>query len=329
MTITSRERVIDGVCAWPNLTLLPNGHLVATIFNQPCHGMWQGDLDCWGSSDGGWSWTFLGRPGAHKGETNRMNCAVGLSQQGDLLVAVSGWSHRDVPGHPRPHREGRQLQAEICRSSDGGRTWTVIGRLPDNGDDQALVPFGDIHTAADGALCLSTYGWSEALQTKAALLWRSYDDGASWGEPVCLESRGNETAILHLGHGHWIAACRVEKDVHLELLISEDDGRTWINRGWLTESHHVTGHLLELSDGRILLCYGNRVKDEFGVMARFSRDGGFNWDEPFRLASTPAWDCGYPSSVQLADGRIVTAYYSQHPERGPYQYQMDVVEWEP
>lgn len=33
-----RYVAIDGVCAWPNLTSLPSGELVATVFNQPCHG---------------------------------------------------------------------------------------------------------------------------------------------------------------------------------------------------------------------------------------------------------------------------------------------------
>jgi len=28
---------IDGVCAWPNLTLLPDGTILTVIFNQPCH----------------------------------------------------------------------------------------------------------------------------------------------------------------------------------------------------------------------------------------------------------------------------------------------------
>jgi Na+/melibiose symporter-like transporter len=35
---------IDNVCAWPNLTKLPDGAIIATIFNQPCHGLWEGDV---------------------------------------------------------------------------------------------------------------------------------------------------------------------------------------------------------------------------------------------------------------------------------------------
>ncbi len=33
---------IDNVCAWPNLTKMPDGSIVAAIFNQPTHGGWEG-----------------------------------------------------------------------------------------------------------------------------------------------------------------------------------------------------------------------------------------------------------------------------------------------
>lgn len=34
-----RYVAIDNVCAWPNLTLMPDGSVVATIFNRPYHGL--------------------------------------------------------------------------------------------------------------------------------------------------------------------------------------------------------------------------------------------------------------------------------------------------
>jgi hypothetical protein len=39
-------------------------------------------------------------------------------------------------------------------------------------------------------------------------------------------------------------------------------------------------------------------------------------------------DCGYPSSVQLADGRIVTAYYSKSAPEHP-GYHMGTAVWRP
>lgn len=329
-TIETRQLVaVQNTCAWPNLTLLPDGTIVASIFNQPCHGMWQGALDCHASTDGGENWHFRGCAAPHEGETNRMNCAAGLDQDGNLLVLVSGWTARDVPGKPRPHSEGHTLRAWVNKSGDGGRTWVRMGTLPETGHRFAFVPFGDVTTAHDGALCVSAYDWNEEAKTRNAYLFASLDGGESWKLRTVINPGGNETAILHLGEGRWLAASRVGEDSNLNLLSSNDDGYTWENHGAITEPNEVTGHLLQLEDGRVLLSYGDRNKGRFGVKARFSDDGGKTWGEPFRIANVPAWDCGYPSSVQRADGKIVTAFYCMHPERGDYQYQMDVAIWQP
>jgi hypothetical protein len=321
---------IDGVCAWPNLTLLPDGTIIAAIFNQPCHGMWEGDLDCWASTDGGRTWQFRGRPAPHEPGTNRMNCAAGLAANGDLLVLVSGWTDRDVPSKPRPHHGvAHTQQAWICRSSDGGHTWQTTGALPDTGEEFAHVPFGDVTVANDGALCVATYVWHGEVRRYSNYFTRSYDDGFTWSEPTVLNPTGNETAILHLGDGKWLAASREEDDTSIVSYASADDGHTWQRGPLLSKPRQVTGHLMRLADGRILFSHGNRIPDEYGVEARLSGDEGATWSEPFRLANMPNGDGGYPSSVQLSDGTVVTAYYGQHPERGPYQYQMDVAIWKP
>jgi hypothetical protein len=72
-----------------------------------------------------------------------------------------------------------------------------------------------------------------------------------------------------------------------------------------------------------------------GVFARISRDEGLTWGAPRVLFNTTVrrantrpggTDGGYPSSVQLKDGTIVTAYYCQ---RIPMhqRYHMGVVRW--
>ena len=100
---------IQGVCAWPNLQRLSDGTLVATIFNQPCHGEWEGDLDCYASKDDGKTWKFHGRPGPHDPRTNRMNCGAGVAGNGDMVVLVSGWSNRESIGNPTSALKGQVL----------------------------------------------------------------------------------------------------------------------------------------------------------------------------------------------------------------------------
>ena len=48
-----RYIAIDNVCAWPNLTVLPDGTLAVAIYNQPIHGHWRGDVEVWASTDDG------------------------------------------------------------------------------------------------------------------------------------------------------------------------------------------------------------------------------------------------------------------------------------
>ena len=85
-----RYIAIDNVCAWPNLTVLNDGTIIATIFNNPSHGRSEGDVECWASKDGRF-WTKRGTPTNHLPGTNRMNVAAGLAKNGDFIVLASGW----------------------------------------------------------------------------------------------------------------------------------------------------------------------------------------------------------------------------------------------
>ncbi|MFN7932240.1 MAG: sialidase family protein [Bryobacteraceae bacterium] len=323
---------IQGVCAWPNLQRLSDGTLVATIFNQPCHGEWEGDLDCYASKDDGKTWKFHGRPGPHDPRTNRMNCGAGVAGNGDMVVLVSGWSNREPIGNPTSALKGQVLKPWVCRSSDGGKTWSHTTAFPDPppvgpGIDNQFIPFGDIHIAADGSLVASVYTRKDNIRNNGLL--RSKDDGRSWGNWVELNPKGNETAILHVGGGKWLAASRMfEKpgdQHHIELFASSDDAKTWQRKGPLTLPGQITGHLAKLKDGRVLLSYGNRNRGNFGVDGRISKDGGLTWDAPFRIAATPESDCGYPASAELASGKVVTAYYTK--VSPGHFYEMRVTIW--
>ena len=323
---------IQGVCAWPNLQILDDGTILAMIFNQPCHGLWEGDLDCWASEDRGRTWRFRGRVAQHEPGTNRMNCAAGVAVNGDVVVLCSGWADRKRRGEPvAPHR--RPLRSWICRSSDQGRTWSAERGFPapppsEIGDGNELIPFGNIRLADDGAQCVAAY--LRKAESRFCYLLRSRDDCRTWGDPVALHPGGNETDILHLGSGRWLAACREfheRRDVHLELFSSMDDGRKWSREMPLTLPRQVTGHLARLADRRILLSYGNRCWNNFGVDVRISGDEGMTWSPPIRIANCPRPDCGYPSTVQLPDGTAVTAYYTQVSE--DFHYEMRVARWDP
>jgi hypothetical protein len=112
---------VENVCAWPNLTVLPDGAIVATIFNQPSHGSVAGDVECWGSEDAGRTWQKRATPAPHEPDTNRMNVAAGLAPRGDLIVISSGWSNRYPPGQSGAAFRAGILPPWLCRASDGGQ----------------------------------------------------------------------------------------------------------------------------------------------------------------------------------------------------------------
>lgn len=323
---------VQGVCAWPNCQILPDGTILALIFNQPCHGLWEGDLDCWASTDGGEKWRFWSCAARHEAGTNRMNCAVGIAGNGDIVVLCSGWADRRPRGEPvAPHT--RPLRPWVCRSADGGTSWSVTREFPGPpesriANDNELIPFGNIRIGDDGSLRAAAYLRRD--NSRHSVMLRSNDDGRTWKVSATINAEGNETDILHLGGGRWLAACREfrePRDVHLELFASGDDGRTWVRKLPLTLPRQVTGHLVRLADGRVLLSHGNRCWNNFGVDVRMSEDEGATWSAPVRIADCPRSDCGYPSTVQREDGRVVTAYYTQVSD--DYHYEMRVATWNP
>ena len=326
--IISRFVAIDNVCAWPNLTVLRDGTIIATIFNKPSHGKAEGDVECWETIDGQF-WSKRGTAGPHEDSANRMNVAAGLANSGDLLVLAAGWSlKKDDKGKVASLME--VLAPWICRSSDGGATWKIDKEsFPRAAEGRTqYVPFGDILPAGDGTLRAACY--ARDLKTKKDAVWmfRSADGGRTWEVQSRISEAHNETAIFHLGSGKWLAAARTIDNQRLDLIRSEDDGKTWIAAGPLSTAAQIPAHFASLKDGRLLLTYGNRIKGQFGVLAKLSNDEGKTWSEPLALVNDLlSGDCGYPSSVQLPDGKMLTAYYTNSAPNHR-RYHMGTVIWE-
>jgi hypothetical protein len=329
---TERYVVIDQVCAWPNLTRLPDGSMVANIFNQPTHGGWEGDVECWGSEDEGRTWRPRGVPAPHEPGTNRMNVAAGIARDNSVVVLASGWSRRNPPGQPSSPHDGEILPLWVCRSADGGRTWTREEAGVDVPEGfTGIIPFGDVVQLADRRLGVAIYACAnlKPIRTRSHFLV-SEDDGRTWRMRAALSDENlNETALAVLPDGRLVAAARTTGDAHLELFVSEDHGFNWSAGDLLTLGGQHPGHLLPLRDGRLLLTYGLRNEGLWGVGARLSSDGGKTWSKPSVLADFgPATDGGYPSSLESEDGSVVTAYYCNRVPAHA-RYHMGVVCWKP
>ena len=331
---------IDGHGLWPNLTKLPSGAIGAAIYNHPSHGLGSGsNVEWWISGDEGRFWSFRSTL-SDLGDTPdgiRMNHAVGLGHDGGLVALVSGY-HK---GQKRPF-----LPLQCCRSADEGQTWERC-LLPDDG-----VPFGDILALPDGSLACPFYRrLSDTPKSSEAFLRLSSDRGMTW-ETGPRIAEGNETHVLRCRDGFWLATTRSSCPDRLDdalphgggqwLYRSEDAGQSWEEAKPISPQGQENAHLLELHDGTIVCSFTSRIPGLFGVVLRLSSDRGRTWSLPTVLISIPArdWhktDCGYPSSVEMPDGTVVTAYYfgpkspewSGHSLPWHQRYHMGVARWRP
>lgn len=337
--ILKRYISIDNVCAWPNLTTLPDGTQIATIFNKPSHGRMQGDVECWASVDGGQSWQKRGTAAPHKPSTNRMNVAAGLAGNGDLIVVASGWSLK-----PDGKKDGffdlvSVIRAWVSRSADGGKTWSVNEQAFPSADRgfTEYIPFGDILKAGDGSLRVLAYNQSGDKAINTISMFRSIDDGKTWNwysrisdakNTTAFSQGHNETAFFHTGAGKWIASARRWKAGQaMDIFSSEDDGKTWRIIGPLTEANQHPGHITRLKNGDLLLTFGNRKAGANGVAVKVSKDNGITWEqERYLITDLVSGDCGYPASVQLDDGNLMTVYYANG-TAAHSRYHMGTVIW--
>lgn len=323
-SIIDQYVAIDNMAAWPNLTLLPNDSIIASVFNQPSHARVEGDLECWISSDNGQIWKYQGTPARHEPNTNRMNVAAGLAHNGDLIVLCSGWEN--------PDKLTRVLPVWVCRSSDAGKTWVVSEsavKLPSG--IVTVIPYGDVVLCPGNELAVAAYGIKDQKKRTYSYVLYSSDDGHTWGEKQALiAENANETFILRLQNGRWLAACRNKSPNNISLVTS-NDGLCWNKEMELTNPAQHPAHFLELRDGRILVTYGDRIYDPncpSGIKMRISSDQGRTWTEPVDLLVLEGSnrDCGYPSTVELKDGMLVTTYYSKK-VKYHQRYHAGVVRW--
>jgi sialidase-1 len=279
------------------------------------------------SGDGGMTW---GDKTVVDDETYRFSqtedVPVTQFSEGTLLLNLYSWSLMPMPD-PETRRTARRPYSatldglSLLRSSDGGHTWSRRQplQIPGLGPLVARCPALEL---PDGTLMLSVATRKDGGPYSDYVI-TSKDKGVTWGDPVLVAEDPDkqayycESGIVQLRSGKIILMHRT-KPGDLYQSESTDSGKTWRGPTKTPMWSGSPAHLLELKDGRLLCTYGYR-RAPFGVRACLSRDGGKTWDirnEIVLRNDGGNADLGYPSVVEMPDGRLLVVYWFNNEKLG-------------
>ena len=215
-----------------------------------------------------------------------------------------------------PVIEAKYLGSTFKISKDGGYTFGDFMRSPvtsphgpANMRDGNLLHIGNEFNIEDqqpGSRGMSCYKVSESGEYEylSSIEWVDNIDGKPLDENC-------EPHALVLPDGKIIVHIRMEGGGNFTVFQSEsyDGGRTFTKPHPIGLAHGSPAHLLVHSSGVLISSYGYR-REPFGQRVMFSRDSGETWDVDYILRKDGnSGDLGYPATVELKDGSLLTVYY--------------------
>ena len=198
----------------------------------------------------------------------------------------------------------------LMTSNDGGRTWSVLRRLPEG----ILGPIKNKPVALEGTLLCPTStedgGWRVHFE-------RTKDLGKTWQRigPVKAEGIGAiQPAILHHSESHLQAIGRTQQD-RVFTVESTDGGNTWGEMSLLDLPNPNSGiDAVTLADSRHLLVYNHTARTkgkwEAGrevLNVAVSTDGK-TWQAALVLEKEAGQEFSYPAVIQTKDGLVHITY---------------------
>ena len=334
----------DRYIGWATAALTPDGTIVAAFSgDRDAHICPWGKTQVVRSTDGGETWSAPQT--INNSIADDRDCGLVLTAENELLALwftdhtwdqIDGFWTKNYPATDiryqwRQHvtKLPKDLVRAACglwsaRSRDGGLTWSKPEKYA---QPIAFSPHGPVRLK-DGTLIQmgrTSYREKEMKGRTRVTCSRSTDHGRTW-EELCYaipDQNGENTprGMFHEPHaielkdGRLMALVRYHgEDNCLRQTFSRDGGRTWSPMA-KTPMLGLPPHLLRLKDGRILCTFGRRFPQPtgFGEYACLSSDEGATWDaaHEIHLAAQCDGDLGYPTTVQLKTGELVTVYYQR------------------
>lgn len=332
-TISKQPEFYNG---WPTVTRRKNGELLVTWSGgRAGHVCPFGRVEEMRSLNDGKTWTWprvLLDTDMDDRDSGVMETAKGTlivtTFTSDAWYQIGGYFKTKFKDHPawkdafarfgNEKKLKSQLNELAIRSTDGGLSWSKPI------DTIVNSPHGPIQLADGRLLYLGKQLWTDDKKIGAA---ESTDDGVTWKWLAEIPTRPGDSATTKYHELHAVEAAdgtiiaqirNHNKSNAGETLQTEssDGGKTW-------SVPHTIGvwglpsFLTKLKDDRLLMTYGYRRKP-YGNQARVSTDNGTTWSEPITISDDGASsDLGYPSTVQLGDGSLLTIWY-ENPKNSPH-----------
>ncbi len=242
--------------------------------------------------------------GAEPGATGDTPRASGTVYEGEYPGWP--WIDRDAAGALYcVFREGTQHmyaatgRVLICRSTDGGKTWSepgVVADAPEIDDRNAAIT-----VLPDGGL-LVAYNTYTAADESQAMTTRSPDGGATWSPPQPLDKPNTRTraSVKMLRDGSYLLPYYVAPGNGALAGLSEDGGATW-RTVRVPDADGFVGDewdALEYAPGRLVGVFRNSHPQTDGAFwVSLSDDSGRTWSPPRR---TNVRSDRHPSPAQVA-----------------------------
>ncbi|MFH1006070.1 MAG: sialidase family protein [Candidatus Latescibacterota bacterium] len=311
------------------LTALSDGTLIAS----PCRATAEPgkmQIHIYQSKDHGLTWKEIGEE-------------VPLGKEPTLCYLPDGTLLMTAQQLGDAHEDKARLP--ISRSTDGGRHWTTVHvDTPDLPRNLMVEPDGSVlivHAQGPAYYRAAFESAGKPFEPSPHLeLLRSTDGGCTWQPSPGLidwdHTDFGEVSCVRLPSGALLASLRGNPPGTLHegfeltwLTESTDNGKTWCTPWVMSNTAEVHVHLLVLPDGRLLATYSN-YHLPYGAFAVVSSDHGRTWtyDQPIQLALSADLYVGWPFSMPLEDGSLltvyaITSYLSQPPDRTT----CEVVRW--
>lgn len=218
--------------------------------------------------------------------------------------------------------------SSVLRSTDYGETWSEPAALDTRPYNFSGGGWSHVYQHPDGTAMLTVTLRQRDQPGFHDYIFRSPDNGVTWGDPTLLIPYSAESSLLALrDSSRMLAYIRAQRHSLPEdppgfwkqtgateghswplkngvVAQSNDGGRTWKNLRLFDTYGSVPGELIQTPGGRVAAIWLQRYPyTESDIRVRISNDGGRSWGQrTYSLFHAH----GYPSSVVFSDGAIVT-----------------------